>query len=111
MGMFQEILTERLRLRRFQPEDAEAVYAYRTTPELRQFLSWPQSMEVLHSTINNLSSKDFCSAAGWDQLAIEHCADQQLLGDCAIRIDEMDSRIAELGIALAAEFQLKGQCV
>lgn len=105
---FHEILTERLSLRRFQSDDAELVYAYRHTPELRKFLTWPPSREELHSTIVRLRSKEFCSTSGWDQLVIVRLSDNQILGDCAVRIDENDARIAELGIALAPEFQSKG---
>ena len=104
--MLQEILTERLCLRRIQRTDAEALYAYRSLPELRKFLSWPKSMQALYSTISRLRGKAFF--AGSDQLAIERRSDGRLVGDCAVRLDETDSRIAELGIALAPEFQSKG---
>lgn len=105
---FQEILTERLSLRRFQSDDAEAVYAYRYSPELREFLSWPPSRDELHSMIVRLRSKEFCSTAGWDHLVIARRSDNQILGDCAVCIGENDSRIAELGIALVPEFQSQG---
>ena len=106
--MFQEILTERLRLRSLRANDAERMLAYRSQPQVLLYQSWaPTSLEEVQSFINGMSVREF-NAPGWFQAGIAEQADDNLIGDCGIHVLETDSRVAEIGITIAPAFQRYG---
>lgn len=106
--MFQEVITERLRLRRLEMVDCEEMFTYRSHPEIRLYQSWePESLADVKSFIENMAKREF-NTAGWYQIAIRLRNDGALIGDCGIHILDQDPRIAELGITLAPAAQSKG---
>lgn len=106
--MFQEILTDRLRLRCLQPDDTEAIFAYRSDPRVLQYQSWePKSLEEVQSFIISMLAREF-NTPGWYQIGIASHGDGALIGDCGIHILETDQRIAEIGITIAPAFQSIG---
>ena len=52
--------------------------------------------------------KDFGKAGEWVQYGIENIETRQLIGDCAIKLDQYDTRIAEIGITISDLEQKKG---
>lgn len=104
--VFPEILTERVLIRNFRESDTDRIMQYRSTPECRKFLSWPKSIDELNQAIKN-SGIDPTPGA-WNQLGIAGKSDDFLLGDCAFRLSKEDSRIAEIGIAIAPEYHAQG---
>jgi RimJ/RimL family protein N-acetyltransferase len=107
--MFQEISTERLLLRSLVVDDCENLFAYRSSPEIRQYQSWePQSLDEVRSFIKNMSVVEL-NTPGWHQVGIVIQGDEGcLIGDCGIHILETDSRIVEIGITIAPLYQSKG---
>ena len=106
--MFPEILTEKLRLRRLQPEDACTLYAYRSHPEIIRYQFWePRSVEEVTSFINDMSTVEF-NTVGWYQIGIALQSGGSLIGDCGIHMLETDSRIAEIAITIAPASQSNG---
>jgi RimJ/RimL family protein N-acetyltransferase len=106
--VFQEILTDRLRLRRLQVTDAGRMFAYRSHPQVLLYQSWaPTSLEEVQAFIDRMSVREL-DAPGWFQLGISERADDNLIGDCGVRFLETDSRLAEIGITIAPPFQGNG---
>lgn len=100
------ITTERLELRRFRPEDAEAFSAYRSVPEVARFQSFtaPFSLEEAQRTVASYAEGDPLQA-GWFQYAI--ALDGLLIGD--IGLNTFDNLMqADIGYTLAQEYQGKG---
>lgn len=105
---FPDILTDRLCLRSLLPEDAENLFAYRANPEVLQYQTWePKSLEEVGLFINNMSMREV-NAPGWHQIGIALRSGGRLIGDCGIHVLETDSRIAEIGITIAPDFQSMG---
>jgi len=95
-------------LRTLQPADAEAMFAYRSQPEVCKYQSWePQSLQEVQSFIVNMANAEF-DTVGWYQIGIALQGDATLIGDCGIHILETDTRLAEIGITIAPACQSKG---
>jgi RimJ/RimL family protein N-acetyltransferase len=107
--MFAEIKTERLGIRSLQLTDAQRIFQYRTHPNVSRFQSWgTASPEVIHAYIEKLSVTTHGTPGLWYQLGITLRPDTRLIGDCSFRVLDTDERQAEIGIALAPEFQGQG---
>ena len=52
--------------------------------------------------------KKFGKAGEWVQYGIENRSIGKIIGDCAIKLDQNDIRIAEIGITISHLFQRKG---
>jgi RimJ/RimL family protein N-acetyltransferase len=84
------------------------MFAYRSNPEVLQYQSWqPQSLEEVQSFISSMMMREL-NTPGWYQLGIELRGDDVLIGDCGIHVLETDSRIVEIAITIAPDFQAKG---
>ncbi len=66
------------------------------------------TIEQAEQFINDNSTKQFGIAGEWVQYAIENIETRQLIGDCAIKLDQYDTRIAEIGITISNLEQKKG---
>ncbi|MDH6575818.1 GNAT family protein [Kitasatospora sp. MAP5-34] len=94
--------TARLRLRRFQPEDAPVLAAYRSDPAVARYQGWtaPVPPESAAALVREFADGD-PGQPGWFQYAIELKADGCLVGDLGVNLDENRMQ-AELGFTLAA---------
>ncbi|NEA37329.1 GNAT family protein [Streptomyces sp. SID13031] len=100
------ITTERLEIRRFRPEDAEAFAAYRSIPEVARYQSWdvPVTLDSARTSVARFAAGDPLQA-GWFQYAI--ALDGLLIGDVAL--NTFDNLMqADLGFTLAPAYQGKG---
>ena len=97
------IKTERLLLRPLVMEDAEALFAYRSLPEVALFQSWqPESVESVLVFLKENESTRFHAPDTWYQVAI--CLpDDRLIGD--IGIHTLDHDQLELGYTLSPSYQ------
>ena len=103
------IITERLELRRLMPDDAEAMFAYRSDPIVAKYQDWkPESVEQTREFINRLSDIDLDTPGTWFQLALVHRESGELIGDCGLRFLKDDRRQSEIGITLAPSHQRQG---
>jgi RimJ/RimL family protein N-acetyltransferase len=102
------LCTERLRLRRFRPEDAVAFAAYRSDPEIARFQSWdvPYPQERAAALIAEFGADD-PGAPGWFQYAVELATEGTLIGDVGVNLDD-NLMQAEIGFTLAAAYQGHG---
>jgi len=100
--------TERLLLRRFGPDDATALAAYRSDPNVSRYQAWNSPVSVAQA---RLLVADFAAgeprSLGWFQYAVERTARPGLIGD--VGVDRRDGgRQAEIGFSFAAEHQGHG---
>ncbi|MEM7116490.1 MAG: GNAT family protein [Chloroflexota bacterium] len=104
------LTTERLRLRGFCPDDIAPFAAYRSDPAVAKYQGWetPYSHEQAKEFVALMRKRTLGTAGQWYQIAIEHKADGQLLGDVAVHTLAEDGKQAEIGFTLAREHQGQG---
>ncbi|MGW3246322.1 GNAT family N-acetyltransferase [Streptomyces sp. NPDC001070] len=104
--MFLE--TSRLRVRRFRPDDAPALAAYRSDPAVARYQSWsePVPPEAAEELVAEFAAGDPADP-GWFQYAVELAATGELIGDIGVCLH--DNRMqADLGFTVAREHQGRG---
>jgi RimJ/RimL family protein N-acetyltransferase len=107
--MTADIVTERLVLRALRPGDAEAMFAYRSDPEIMRYQGWdPETPADVHEFIAGLAMDEPFAPGTWRQHAITLRATGELLGDCGVHVPADKPEQAEFGITLATEFQRHG---
>lgn len=107
--MFKPLSTERLVLRTLLPADAEAMFAYRSDPEVSRFQNWaPAEVEEIRTFIQELAAMEPGTPGSWYQIGIARKDSEALIGDIGIHVSAADSRQAEFGITLAPALQGKG---
>lgn len=107
--MLQPLVTQRLILRRLEPSDADAVYAYRVDPEISRFQTWePASAEEITAFIVRMHGMELLTPGEWFQIGIVRRDTGELVGDCGIHARADERRQVELGITLAPSFQRQG---
>jgi RimJ/RimL family protein N-acetyltransferase len=106
---FTRIESERLILRRFKDSDLAPFMAYRNDPEVAKYQDW-DSLEEQEARvfIRELRSAQPGVPGEWFQFAIESKQTRDLIGDCALRVDEHEPYRAEIGFTLAPEHQGRG---
>ncbi|EGJ77172.1 putative acetyltransferase [Streptomyces sp. Tu6071] len=102
------LATPRLHLRRFRPEDAAVLAAYRSVPEVARYQGWsaPVGEEEARLLVREFAAVD-PEAPGWFQYAVEERATGALVGDVGVRLDENGMQ-ADLGFTLAPAAQGRG---
>jgi RimJ/RimL family protein N-acetyltransferase len=109
MTAFTDILTERLRLRSLEPEDAGPMFAYRSDPRVTAYQGWkPNSPEEIEAFIRSLARRGPDVPGGWFQVGIALRGDGELIGDVGVHVPVHDRRQAEIGITLAPGRQGRG---
>jgi RimJ/RimL family protein N-acetyltransferase len=95
------LTTTRLVIRRFQPDDAEALAAYRSDPTVARYQSWqaPLSTEEATELVGVLAAGD-PAAPGWFQHAVARRDDDVLIGDVGVNRHDNGMQ-AEIGFTLA----------
>ena len=66
------------------------------------------TIEEAEEFIKSNSTKLFGKAGEWVQYGIENNETKKIVGDCAIKLDQHDTRIAEIGITISHLEQKKG---
>lgn len=103
------IQTTRLNIRHLELSDLSDFHIYRSNPEVTKYQGFDtMTMEQAEEFIKGNSTKYFGKAGEWVQYGIENSETRQLIGDCAIKLDQYDTRIAEIGITISHLEQKKG---
>ena len=103
------IETDRLIIRHLTLNDLADFHVYRSNPEVTKYQGFDvMSMEEAETFIRDNAQKQFGKAGEWVQYAIENKESGKLVGDCAIKLDQYDTRIAEIGITISHLEQKKG---
>jgi RimJ/RimL family protein N-acetyltransferase len=101
--------TERLVLRRFRSDDAPALAAYRSDPEVARYQSWdtPYPLVAAETMVAEVAGADL-RAASWFQYAVALREDiDRLIGDVGVNRSE-DGRQAQIGFTFAPAYQGHG---
>ena len=103
------IQTTRLNIRHLKLYDLSEFHNYRSNPEVTKYQGFDvMTIEQAEEFIKDNSTKHFGKAGEWVQYGIENSETKQLIGDCAIKLDQYDTRIAEIGITISHLEQKKG---
>lgn len=103
------IQTERLTIRNLETTDLESFFIYRSNPEVTKYQGFDvMTKEKCSSFIEQQKNKYFGNPGEWVQYGIENKSTKKIVGDCAIKLDEYDSRIAEIGITISHLEQKQG---
>jgi ribosomal-protein-alanine N-acetyltransferase len=103
------IQTTQLNVRHLKLSDLTDFHIYRSNPEVTKYQGFDvMTIEQAEEFIKNNSKKHFGKAGEWVQYGIENKETKQLIGDCAIKLDQYDTRIAEIGITISHLEQKKG---
>ncbi len=103
------IQTTRLNIRHLELTDLSGFHIYRSNPEVTKYQGFDvMTIEQAEEFIEDNSTKCFGKAGEWVQYGIENKETKQLVGDCAIKLDQHDTRIAEIGITISHLEQKKG---
>jgi len=106
---FEPLATKRLRLRRSRPEDADAISAYRTDPEVHRYQGWERiDPEGVRAEIEEMATRALGSPGGWVQLSVEDRATGQLVGDVGLSPATDEPGVIKVGYTISPAFQGKG---
>lgn len=109
MTDFTTLETTRLRLRHFTDADLVPFMAYRNDPEVARYQSWEGiSRTEAQVFIQEQSARQPGLPGQWFQFAVELKATGSLIGDCALKIEEYDTRQAEMGYTFSRAYQKQG---
>jgi [ribosomal protein S5]-alanine N-acetyltransferase len=108
MGIFN-IQTARLNIRHLELSDLSDFHVYRSNPEVTKYQGFDvMTIEQAEEFIKDNLTRPFGKAGEWVQYGIENSETGKLIGDCAIKLDRHDTRIAEIGITISHLEQKKG---
>lgn len=103
------INSQRLLIRNLQSRDLDDFIFYRSNPEVTKYQSFElMTFDSANKFIQSQQNKSFGKPGEWVQYAIENKETKKLIGDCAIKLEESDIRIAEVGITISHTEQNKG---
>lgn len=103
------IQTAQLNIRHLKISDLSDFHIYRSNPEVTKYQGFDvMAIEEAEEFIKENATKHFGKAGEWVQYGIENTKTKQLIGDCAIKLDQYDTRIAEIGITISHLEQKKG---
>lgn len=101
--------TERLLIRNLGLSDLAAFHAYRSNPEVTKYQGFDVfSLQQAEDFIREHADKTFGRAGEWVQYGIENKTTGRFIGDCAVKLDGSDTRLAEIGITISPAEQQKG---
>jgi RimJ/RimL family protein N-acetyltransferase len=104
------IVTERLCLRPFRPEDLAALVAYRSAPEVARYQSWDTTFAMADAErfLAEQQTVELGRPGGWVQLAATGRDTSELYGDCAVHVRADQPATAEVGVTFAPAHQGTG---
>ena len=103
------IHTDRLLIRHLEIADLKDFHIYRCNPEVTKYQGFNvMTIEEAEAFIKDNATKNYGNAGEWVQYGIENTDTGKLFGDCAIKLDSYDTRIAEIGITISHLEQQKG---
>lgn len=101
-----EIKTERLLIRTLELSDVSDFLLYRSNPEIVKYQGFDvMSQNEAEHFIKTNRNKEFAKPGEWKQFAIENIELAKLIGDCAIKFNLEDIRIAQIGMTISHLYQ------
>jgi RimJ/RimL family protein N-acetyltransferase len=103
---FEEILTERLRLRRSRPEDAEAISVYRSDPDVSRHQGWDRTdPDSVRADLEEMSGRAPGEVGGWVQFTVEERDEGRLVGDIGLSPAAGEPGVIKVGYTMAPSSQ------
>jgi len=103
------LVTPRLQIRNLKVTDLFDFHTYRSNPDVTRYQGFDvMSLEQAEEFIKAQTEKRFGKPGEWVQYGIEKKETGKIIGDCAIKLELNDSRIAEIGITISHLEQRKG---
>ncbi len=101
--------TKRLQIRNLKTVDIDLFLQYRSNPDVTKYQGFDvMNHEEVSSFIAEQKDKLFGKPGEWVQYGIEDISTKSLIGDCAIKLDSNDIRLAVIGITISHLHQKKG---
>lgn len=101
--------TPRLEIRRFAAEDAAALSAYRSDPEVARYQGWdPFTVEAARDFIAEMAAAAPGVPGAWFQFALALRPGGALVGDIGLRRRDDAPELADIGYTLARAHQGRG---
>jgi RimJ/RimL family protein N-acetyltransferase len=99
-----QLITERLILREFMEQDWPAVLAYQTDPLYLRYYEWTgRTPEEVWAFVGMFLAHQQAQPRIKFQLAVTLKSDNQLIGNCGIRMDRPGAHQADIGYELAPQ--------
>jgi RimJ/RimL family protein N-acetyltransferase len=106
---FAPILTERLRLRRSVPDDAAAISAYRSDPDVNRQQGWERTdPEGVRAEIEEMAARLPGEPGGWVQFTVEERSTGTLVGDVGLSPAGGEPGVIMVGYTIAPPHQGHG---
>ncbi len=106
---FEPLVTERLVLRRSRPEDARAISAYRSDPDVHRYQGWDRTDAAgVRAEIEEMARRAPGEPGGWVQLSAEEREGGGLVGDVGLSLAEGEPGVIKVGYTIAPAFQGRG---
>jgi aminoglycoside 6'-N-acetyltransferase len=106
---FAPLVTERLRLRRSRPEDAEAISAYRSDPDVHRQQGWERTdPDGVRADIEEMAGRAPGEPGGWVQFSVEERDGGRLVGDVGLSPADGEPGVIKVGYTMAPAFQGRG---
>lgn len=103
------IITKRLFLRSIRPDDAEAIFKYRSESITNKYQGWiPKTIDDVYDFIENKISTSIDINDTWFQFGIIFKENLEFIGDVGIHFLDEDSKQVELGCTLDRNYHGKG---
>jgi aminoglycoside 6'-N-acetyltransferase len=103
---FQEILTERLRLRRSRPEDADSISLYRSDPDVSRHQGWDRTdPRSVRAELAEMARRAPGEPGGWVQFSVDERASGDLVGDIGLSPAAGEPGVIKVGYTMAPSFQ------
>jgi RimJ/RimL family protein N-acetyltransferase len=106
---FGSIETDRLRLRRSRPDDAEAISRYRSDPEVNRQQGWERTdAEGVRRDIEEMAARAPGEGGGWVQFTVEERDGGRLVGDVGLSPADGEPGVIKVGYTIDPAFQRRG---
>lgn len=103
------LTTPRLYIRNLKTTDLSDFHSYRSNLDVTKYQGFDvMTIEQADKFIKGQLDKEFGKSGEWVQYGIENKETEKLIGDCAIKLNQYDTRIAEIGITISHLEQKKG---
>ena len=104
-----QLLTQRLHLRNFTADDWPAVLAYQSDPRYLRYYEWESRVEAeVRSFVQMFLDQQAEQPRRKFQLAVCLRGDDQLIGNCGLRLNPANPRLADIGYELAPDHWGRG---
>jgi aminoglycoside 6'-N-acetyltransferase len=105
----EPIVTERLVLRRSRPDDAGAISAYRSDPEVHRYQGWERTdVQGVLEEIDAMADRTLGEPGGWVQLSVEERGTGKLVGDVGMSPADGDPGVIKIGYTMDPAYQGRG---